>query len=71
MKIDFFENELLIFICLCLSVMRIYLEVIKFDFAKLPFSAKLTKIHREKIHRTGLYLSVGQIILFAPQFLIS
>lgn len=71
MKIDFLENELLILICMCLAVIRIYLEVIRFDFSKLPITAMLESEKQQRIHRVGLYLSVGHILLFAPQVLMS
>lgn len=56
---------------MCLAVLRIYLEVIRFDFSKLPITAKLDEENQKKIHRTGLILSIGHIILFAPQILLS
>jgi hypothetical protein len=70
MKYGFLENEMLITVCMLLAVMRIYLEVIRFDFAKLPLTAKMPQEYQNKVHRTGLYLSVGYVILFAPQVLL-
>ncbi len=73
---DLFDrnNESVVVGCLILATIRIYLEVIKFDFARLPISKKMAEYAgREKtdrIHRTGLYLSIGYIVLFSPQYLL-
>jgi hypothetical protein len=58
------------FICLCLAVFRIYLEVIGFNFGKLPLTAKLPVEKQTHIHKTGFYLSLGYFILFAPSYLL-
>jgi hypothetical protein len=65
------DNNTFIFICLCLSVTRIYLEVIGFDFSKLPMTASLPPQTQQKFHKSGLYICVGYIVLFAPQVLFS
>ena len=62
-------------VLLILAGIRIYLEIINFDFAGLP----LTKMTGEKVgkanvlnfHKMGLFFSVGYIILFAPTYLLS
>ncbi|HLE11816.1 MAG: hypothetical protein A2504_15040 [Bdellovibrionales bacterium RIFOXYD12_FULL_39_22] len=68
------NNETVILACLILATVRIYLEVIRFDFAKLPISRvmaeRLGQDRIKTIHRTGLYLSIGYIVLFSPQYLI-
>jgi hypothetical protein len=69
MNQSFLNDQVLILTCLCLSVFRIYLEVIQFDFAKLPITKSLPKEKQVKIHRYGFYLSVGYFILFAPSLL--
>ena len=55
-------------ICLCLAVLRVFLEVIGFEFKKLPLTKRVLNSNN-KFHQYGLYFSVGYIILFAPQFL--
>lgn len=68
MKQSFLTNEALILICLCLAVLRVFLEVIGFEFKKLPLTKRVLNSNN-KFHQYGLYFSVGYIILFAPQFL--
>lgn len=70
MKYAFLENQQLIILCMCLAVFRIYLEVVKFDFKKLPLSSRMSA-YQYRIHKTGLYLSIGYVILFAPGILLS
>lgn len=69
------SNHTLILICLFFAALRVYLEIIKFDFIKLPISKLLsekTSSHQIKtFHRYGLYFSVGYILLFAPTILFS
>lgn len=66
----YLDNQNLIYLCMCLASLRIYLEVTGFNFQKLPITAKMGQ-NGEKVHRVGLYLSVGYIILFAPNVLLS
>ncbi|MCP4912972.1 MAG: hypothetical protein GY909_07625 [Oligoflexia bacterium] len=60
---------------LCLASLRVYLEVIKFDFERLPITKLLAKRsggeQLAKFHRMGLIFSVGFILLFAPELLLS
>ncbi len=69
------SNEGLIIFCLIFAVFRIYLEVIGFDFGSLPITKALGKNSSEdqlqKFHRSGLYLSIGYIVFFAPGILLS
>lgn len=71
MNQSFLNGQVLILTCLCLSVFRIYLEVIKFDFAKLPLTKALPRESIMKFHKYGFYLSVGYFVLFAPEILLS
>ena len=71
MKESFLDNQMLILTCLILSVIRIYLEVVKFNFAKLPLTKALPQDAQIKIHKWGFYLSVGYFLLFSPEFLLS
>ncbi len=58
---------------LLVAVFRVYLEIIKFDFAELPLTKGMFKTKEEafKFHRNGLYLSLGYIVLSAPFTLFS
>lgn len=70
MKQSFLMDDQLIILLMLLAVGRIILEIIGFEFKKLP----LTKVMRgngEGFHRFGLYMSIGYILLFAPQVLFS
>lgn len=70
MQESILSSDLSILVCLCLAVFRVYLEVINFNFAKLPLTKNLLKDKANSFHRYGLYFSIGYIILFAPGFLI-
>lgn len=71
MNDSFINEQIFILTCLILSVFRIYLEVIKFDFAQLPISKKLPTQKVQQFHRFGFYMSVGFVVLFAPEILLS
>ena len=71
MKETFLDNQALILACLILSVFRIYLEVVKFNFAKLPITKSLPIETQVKVHKWGFYLSVGYFLMFSPEFLMS
>ena len=66
-------KQLLIPLILC--GLRVYLELIQFDLTKLPITKRMTRTfglqHAQNFHRFGLYLSVGFILLFAPEFITS
>ena len=71
MKQTFLDNQTIILICLVLSVFRIYLEVIRFDFAQLPITKSIPEHTAKNFHKFGFYMSVGYFVLFAPEFLLS
>ena len=71
MKQTFLDNQIFILVCLTMSVIRIYLEVIKFNFAQLPMTNSLPSKSVQKIHKFGFYMSVGYFMLFAPEILVS
>jgi hypothetical protein len=58
---------------LSLAMFRIYLEVIDFNFQKLPLTKNMFQNNEAsfKFHRSGLYLSVGYILFWAPFTLFS
>lgn len=68
------EKEVLLGL-MCLATFRIYLEIIGFNFSKLPLTKALSKNSStgslERFHRMGLVFSVGFIILFAPGLIFS
>lgn len=68
------SNEWLNIVLLIAAVMRVYLEIIKFDFAALPLTKGMFRGDVEgarKFHRNGLFLSLGYIVLSAPFTLFS
>jgi len=71
MNMNFLENQTFIITCLSLSLFRIYLEVIRYNFSKLPLT-KLLPIDKQKsFHKWGFYLSVVQVVLFTPSLLVN
>jgi hypothetical protein len=69
------SNQTFIAIVVLLSGLRVFLEVINKNPAKWPLSKLMAKRvgdqQVEKFHRYGLYLCIGQIILWAPELLFS
>ena len=66
------NDPLLITIGLVLAVLRIYLEVVNFDFAKLPVTSRLMPQEQAaRFHKMGFYFSLGYFITFAPEMLFS
>jgi len=65
---DIASNQVVNIILLILALFRIYLEVIEFEFAKLPVTKAMFKSELEanRFHRSGLLLSIGYVILSAP-----
>lgn len=56
------------------AMFRVYLEIVKFDFSTLPMTKGMFKGNSEqalKFHRSGLYLSLGYIVLSAPFILFA
>lgn len=64
-----------VIVLLILASVRIYLEIINFKFSALPVTKSLAKRNSpkqlERFHKSGFYFSVGYILLFAPQVLLS
>ena len=67
-------NQTLVILCLILALGRIYLEIIGLDLSKLPITSsigsKFGKKHASRIHKFGLYISIGYIITHAPSLLL-
>lgn len=63
------SNQWLNIFLLIFAVLRVYLEIVKFDFTALPLTKGLFRGDREqanKFHKNGLYLSLGYIVFSAP-----
>lgn len=73
--LDSSSNQTFAVTLLTLAAIRVYMEIIRFDFAKLPLTKNLAKINGperlQKFHRMGFYFSLGYILLFAPGVLLS
>jgi len=66
------NDPLIITVGLMLAVFRIYLEVISFDFQRLPLTSRLMQREQAmKFHKMGFYFSLGYFITFAPSMLVS
>ncbi|MGZ3787246.1 MAG: hypothetical protein ACXVLQ_01915 [Bacteriovorax sp.] len=67
------RNQWINIALLMMAVFRVYLEIIRFDFAELPLTKGMFKAREDalKFHRNGLYLSLGYIALSAPFTLFS
>lgn len=55
------------------ALLRVYLEIIKFDFAELPLTKGMFKTADDarRFHKNGLYMCLGYIVLSAPFTLLS
>lgn len=66
---DLGSNQWLNIFLLIMALFRVYLEIIKFDFAALPLTKGMFQgddDRARKFHRNGLFLSLGYIVLSAP-----
>ncbi|AUN98203.1 hypothetical protein DOM21_10210 [Bacteriovorax stolpii] len=66
---DLGSNQWLNIFLLIAALFRVYLEIIKFDFAALPLTRGMFQGDEDrarKFHRSGLFLSLGYIVLSAP-----
>ncbi len=69
---EWMNEPVVVTVGLGLAVLRIYLETVGFDFARLPVTAKMMpKEQAQKFHRMGFYFSLGYFIMFAPGMLLS
>ncbi len=66
------ESSRIVMLCLLsLAVFRIYLEIVGFKLSSLPIGRAIGEEKSHRIHKMGLYFSIGYFVLFAPQFLLS
>jgi len=70
---DIASNQAINIILLIFALFRIYLEVIEFEFCKMPVTKAMFKTEDDakKFHRSGLILSVGYVVLSAPFTLLA
>ncbi|OIQ15915.1 MAG: hypothetical protein BM556_16595 [Bacteriovorax sp. MedPE-SWde] len=68
------SNQTFIAIVVALSGLRVFLEMTPLVPANWPLSKKLSKrVGQEqvsKFHKYGLYICIGQIVLWAPELLL-
>ena len=67
------SNQWLNIFLLMAAGVRVYLEIIKFDFSVLPLTKGMFREAQRArdFHRHGFYLSLGYIVLSAPFTLFS
>jgi len=69
------HDQTLTLILLGFAAFRIWLEIMHFDFLKLPITRRIAATtgvqFAHNIHQWGLFFSIGYILLFAPGLLIS
>lgn len=67
------SNQWLNITLLLAALFRVYLEIIKFDFAELPLTKGMFKSADDAraFHQNGLYMCLGYIVLSAPFTLFS
>ena len=68
---NFLEDYNTQLILLALAVLRVYLEIIKFDFNVLPLTSKMDSVQSKKFHRVGLFFSLCYILFTATGILLS
>lgn len=67
------SNQWLNVFLLAVAMLRVYLEIINFDFSALPLTKGMFREQEQAraFHRQGFYLSLGYILLSAPFTLFS
>ena len=69
------SNHSIIAIMLCLAGLRIFIEMTPFNPCSWPISKMMAKRcgaeHVQKFHKMGLYICIGQVVLWAPQLLFT
>ena len=63
------SNQWLNIFLMSAAMVRVYLEIIQFDFSTLPLTKGMFRGDQDsarKFHRNGFMLSLGYIILSAP-----
>jgi hypothetical protein len=61
------SNPMLVLTLLSLACFRVWLEIMGFDFKRLPLTQKLFRSRDDeaikRFHRSGLYFSLGYLIV--------
>lgn len=68
------SNDVFTATILALACFRIWLEIVGFDFNSLPLTKALGNQYSgagQRVHKFGLWMSVGTIVFTAPSFLLS
>jgi hypothetical protein len=67
------SNQWLNVAMLIVALLRVYLEIIDFDFAELPLTKRMFRGTDEakRFHKHGFYLCLGYIVFSAPFTLFS
>ncbi|MFG1483597.1 hypothetical protein ACRXCV_10035 [Halobacteriovorax sp. GFR7] len=69
------SNQTFIAVCVALSGLRVAIELTRFSPANWPISKQFSKNFGEdftqRFHKVGLYICIGQIILWAPELLFA
>ena len=68
------SNPILVLILLSLASFRVWLEIMGFDFEKLPVTQKVFQSRGpealKRFHRTGLYFSLGYLVFVGGPLLV-
>jgi hypothetical protein len=68
---EWMNDPAVITIGLFFAVVRIWMETVGFDFARLPLTARaFAAPEARRFHRWGFYFSVLYLITFAPELLL-
>ena len=65
------SNQEVVVLCLILAVARVYVEIVRAPLERLPLSQRFLGERAKGLHKMGLYLSLGYIVLFAPGILLA
>lgn len=71
LNLSFLNNNIFILTCLCLSVLRIYIELMSSLNSDKDIFRILKEKKDKKIHKYGLYMSIGYLIFVGPGFILS
>lgn len=63
-------NQWINIFLLLIASLRIYMEIIGFNFSELPLTKQMMNTESAmKFHRTGFYFCLGYILFFGPSTL--
>lgn len=68
------SNPMIVLTLLSLACFRVWLEIMGFDFTRLPLTQKLFRTRDDvaikRFHRSGLYFSLGYLLMVGVPILI-